>query len=175
MITPSQILTPVLAALDAAWGPQSAAPQKARVSVAATLRHALEGLFDSPAGFNIVLAPGDEAPASDSLAGDQFDAIQVLNTAITVTVAHKLPPTAKPMQALYESVGGADPFLDLVDGVKHTVMAVEMPAGTTGVYWAYKGRQTASLDGVLLSAFNLSFELEISASDQAEIQDPNLI
>ena len=50
MITPSQILTPVLAALDAAWGPQSAAPQKARVSVAATLRHALEGLFDSPAG-----------------------------------------------------------------------------------------------------------------------------
>jgi hypothetical protein len=79
------------------------------------------------------------------------------------------------MQALYESVGGADPFLDLVDGVKHTVMAVEMPAGTTGVYWAYKGRQTASLDGVLLSAFTLYFELEISASDQAEIQDPNLI
>lgn len=27
MITPSQILTPVLAALEAAWGPQSATPR----------------------------------------------------------------------------------------------------------------------------------------------------
>ena len=130
-------------------------PIHARLFVATTLRAALEGLFDSPAGFLVILTPGEE-----STQGDAIDEIQVVAAGISIVVAHRLPPTAAPSQGLYESVAGLPPFLDLIAQIRDTLRAMPMPAGATTGRWRYNGRRAVELDGLPMPAFRLEFEID---------------
>lgn len=128
----------------------------ARLFCSTTLRAALEGLFDSPAGFLVVLVPGDESVEPDA----EVDELAVATVGISVVVAHRLPPTAKPSQALYGSVGAMPPFLDLVAEIRDAIRAMRMPSGSTSQIWRYAGRKRATLDGLDAPAYQLDFSLD---------------
>ena len=127
----------------------------ARLFVTTTLRAALESLFDSPAGFLVILTPGDETPQ-----GDAIDELQIMATGLSIVVAHRLPPTATPSQGLYDSVAGLPPFLDLIAQIRDAMRSMPMPEAATGGRWRYNGRRSVELDGVPLPAFRLEFEID---------------
>lgn len=162
----SQLIELPLACLQQALG------AKARVFVAQTYRHALEGLFAGPQGVLVILSLGDEAPESDSLAGEQFEDIQILRSGITVTVAAPMAPTAAPNEGLYADFAGAAPFLDTLQRVKDELLAMRMPAEQTGVYWTYRGRTAVDVQGLPFPAYSLAFDIEVSPTPRATLADP---
>lgn len=140
---PMEALAPVCATLGA------------RIFVSTNMRAALEGLFDSPAGFLVILVPGDETPQ-----GDAIDDLHVVSSGISILISHRLPPTAQPSQGLYESVAGLPPFINLIAQIRDTVRAMAMPEGSTGVRWRYMGRRAVDFDGIPAPAFRLDFEID---------------
>lgn len=158
---PMEALAPVCATLGA------------RIFVSTNMRAALEGLFDSPAGFLVILVPGDETPQ-----GDPIDDLQVVSASLSILVSHRLPPTAQPSQGLYESVAGLPPFIDLIAQIRDTVRAMAMPEGSTGVRWRYMGRRAVDFDGILSPAFRLDFEIDaalppaLADADAVELAPP---
>jgi hypothetical protein len=146
---PFEVLKPVCAELGA------------RVYVATNQQHALEGLFGGPNGFIVAIAPVDETIIPDPSAGDQIDELQMWSESIRIIVSHRLPPTLIASQALYESVNGQLPFLDLVARIRDTMRTMLMPEESTGVLWTYKGRQYIPVTNgeETLPAFALDFEI----------------
>lgn len=133
----------------------------ARLYVSTNHQHALEGLFDSPVGFTVVLVPGNEIPLTDSSAGEQIDELQIWSVGISILVSHRLPPTSVPTQALYEKVGSMPPFLDLVSKIRDAIREMQMPRGSTDVFWTYKGRRYMAVadDSSAVPVYQLDFEI----------------
>jgi len=147
----------------------------AHLFVATTLRAALDALFDGPAGSLVILVPGAELPESDSAAGEQIDELQMWRESISIVVSHRLPPTSTPSQALYEAVGGAQPFIDLVAAVRDAMRALRMPTGSTGRIWRYEGRKPVDFSGIPMPAFQLDFSIEATPPYEGgspDIADP---
>lgn len=148
---------------------------RARLVVSTHLRAALDALFDGPGGSLVILVPGSEMPEPDSAAGDQFGDLQIWRERISMVVSHRLPPTATPNQALYESVAGAKPFFDLVDALRDAMREMRMPAGSTGQIWRYDGRKPIEFAGIPMPAFQLDFSIEAAppaALTETEIAPP---
>ena len=140
------------------------AARHARIFCSTTKRAALEALFDSPAGLLVMLVLGDESVADD----DQIDEVAVATSGISIFVAHRLPPTAQPSQALYEAVGDMPPFLTLIEEVRDAIRAMRMPVDATSQVWRYKGRRAVQLDGLDMPAYQLDFELDVGLPPTAD-------
>lgn len=154
-------------------GLRSALPQTARVSLATSRRAGLDALFDGPAGYVVILVLGDAARPDDA-DGLMVDC-PVHTETLDVIVCHRLAPTATPAMGLCDHIAGAAPLLDIIDSVRDAMARIEMPEGITSGAWRYTGRQTATIDGVLVPAYVLTFEIDCTraptAADTAEINN----
>jgi hypothetical protein len=128
--------------------------RKCRLVVAMHLRAALDALFDGPSGSLVTMIPGGEQPEDQ-----EDDEVQVWDKGLSLVVSHRLLPTSTPNQALYESVAGAEPFLDLIDALRDAMRDLDMPQGSTGGYWRYLGMAPVEFQGIPMPAFKLDFSI----------------
>ena len=135
-----------------------------RLSASTAQQNALEGLFDSPSSFLVVIVPGDETVLSSEAGGDMVAELQMASSQLVVFVSHKLPPTATPAQGLYEQVGKMPPLLDLVDSVRDAIRTMEIEKGSTSILWKYLGRKYLAIDGGtrVHPCYQLTFELTVT-------------
>jgi hypothetical protein len=134
--------------------------RNAHLCVAVHLRAALDAMFDGPGGSVVTLIPGGETPD-----GGEGGELQVLDKGISLIISHRLPPTAAANQALYDTVGGVEPFLDLIDALRDAMRELDMPAGSTGGYWRYTGMAAVEFSGIPMPAFKLDFQIDAAPTD----------